>query len=63
MGGQDAVTADGEIVGRGDIAAQTTQVLRNIETALKAAGAGIEHVVKLNILVVGGQDLRAGFGA
>jgi enamine deaminase RidA (YjgF/YER057c/UK114 family) len=63
VGGQDAVTGGGEIVGRGDIAAQTTQVLRNIETALKAAGAGIEHVVKLNILVVDGQDLRAGFGA
>ena len=59
IGGQDAITADGEIVGKGDLAGQTTQVLRNIETALTAAGAGIEHVVKLNILIVDGQDFRA----
>jgi enamine deaminase RidA (YjgF/YER057c/UK114 family) len=63
VGGQDAITADGEIVGQGDLAAQTTQILHNIETALATAGAGLEHVVKLNILVVEGQDLRAGFGA
>ena len=63
IGGQDAITADGEIVGQGDLAAQTVQVLRNLETALKAAGAGIEHLVKLNILVLEGQDFRAGYGA
>jgi len=63
VGGQDAVTADGQIVGRGDLAAQTRQILRNIETALAAAGAGPEHVIKLTILVVQGQDLREGFGA
>ncbi len=40
VGGQDAVSADGTIVGVGDIAAQTRQVLTNLETALHAAGAG-----------------------
>jgi enamine deaminase RidA (YjgF/YER057c/UK114 family) len=63
IGGQDAVTADGEIVGRGDLAAQTTQILRNIETGLAAAGAGWEHLVKLNIFVVEGHDVRSGFEA
>jgi enamine deaminase RidA (YjgF/YER057c/UK114 family) len=63
IGGQDAVTADGETVGRGDLAAQTAQILGNIRTALEAAGAGPEHVVKLNILVVEGEDVRTGFGA
>jgi enamine deaminase RidA (YjgF/YER057c/UK114 family) len=62
IGGQDAVT-EGEIVGRGDLAAQTAQILRNLQTALAAADAGPEHVVKLNILVVEGQDLRTGYGA
>ena len=38
IGGQDAMTADGEIVGKGDIAAQTEQVLANLQTALAAAG-------------------------
>jgi enamine deaminase RidA (YjgF/YER057c/UK114 family) len=63
VGGQDAITGDGEIVGRGDIGAQTAQVLRNIQTALAAAGASVDHIVKLNILVVEGQDLRAGLAA
>lgn len=63
VGGQDAVTADGKIVGKGDLAAQTTQVLANIETALAAASAGPEHVVKWNLFVVEGQDLRGGFEA
>ena len=63
VGGQDAVTADGEIVGKGDLAAQTTQILTNIETALAAVGAGLEHVIKWNLLVVDGQPIEAGFGA
>src|SRR5918996_4344090 len=56
IGGQDAVDAEGNIVGIGDIAAQTEQVLRNLLTALAAASAGPEHVVKWNVLVVDGQD-------
>jgi enamine deaminase RidA (YjgF/YER057c/UK114 family) len=63
VGGQDAVTADGEIVGKGDLAAQTTQILANIKTALAAAGAGPEHVVKWNLFIVDGQDLRQGYEA
>jgi enamine deaminase RidA (YjgF/YER057c/UK114 family) len=63
IGGQDAVDAEGRIVGIGDIAVQTEQVLRNLRTALAAAGAGPEHVVKWNLLVVEGQDLGAGFAA
>jgi enamine deaminase RidA (YjgF/YER057c/UK114 family) len=63
IGGQDAVDADGRIVGIGDIAAQTEQVLHNLRTALTAAGAGPEHVVKWNVFVVDGQDFGAGFAA
>lgn len=61
VGGQDAVDAQGNIVGIGDIAAQTEQVLRNLRTALTAAGATPEHVVKWNILVVEGQDFASGY--
>ena len=61
VGGQDAITADGEIVGKGDLAAQTAQILANIETALAAAGAGLEHVVKWTVLVVEGQDFAQGY--
>jgi enamine deaminase RidA (YjgF/YER057c/UK114 family) len=63
VGGQDAVTADGEIVGKGDLGAQSAQIYANIETALAAAGAGLEHIVKWNVFVVEGQDIAAGFAA
>ena len=63
VGGQDAIDGDGQIVGVGDRAAPTEQVINNQRTALEAAGAGPEHVIKWNILVVEGQDLRAGFAA
>jgi enamine deaminase RidA (YjgF/YER057c/UK114 family) len=63
IGGQDAIDADGNIVGIGDIAAQTEQVLRNLRTALEAAGAGPEHVVKWNVLIADGQDFRTGYAA
>jgi enamine deaminase RidA (YjgF/YER057c/UK114 family) len=61
IGGQDAVDATGQIVGIGDIGAQTAQVLVNMQIALEAAGAGLEHVVKWNILIVEGQPLEPGF--
>jgi enamine deaminase RidA (YjgF/YER057c/UK114 family) len=61
VGGQDAVDASGNIVGKGDIQAQTEQVLKNIQAALAAAGAGLEHVIKWNLFIVQGQSLQAGF--
>src|ERR687896_458165 len=63
VGGQDAVDADGNIVGIGDIAAQTEQVLRNLRTALEAAGGRPEHVVRWNFLVVDGQAFAPGYAA
>jgi len=30
-------------------------ILANIETALKAAGAGLEHIIKWSVLVVEGH--------
>ena len=63
VGGQDAITGNGEIVGKGDLGAQTMQTLANIETALAAAGAGLEHIIKWNVLVVEGQSIQDGFAA
>lgn len=63
VGGQDAVDASGKIVGKGDLAVQTEQVLRNIELALAAAGAQLQNVVKWNLYVVHGQSLQIGFEA
>lgn len=63
VGGQNAVDAAGQIVGAGDLAAQTEQTLKNVETVLAASGAGRDDIVKWTILVVQGQDINAGFGA
>jgi enamine deaminase RidA (YjgF/YER057c/UK114 family) len=51
VGGQDAVDASGAIVGKGDFKAQTEQILNNIQVALAAGGARLEHVVKWNLYV------------
>jgi enamine deaminase RidA (YjgF/YER057c/UK114 family) len=61
VGGQNAVDAAGKIVGKGDIKAQTEQVLRNVETALAAGGAKLEHIVKWNVYIVQGQAPLPGF--
>jgi enamine deaminase RidA (YjgF/YER057c/UK114 family) len=61
VGGQNAVDPSGQIVGAGDIAAQTRQIFANLEAALGAAGAGLEHVVQWTIYVVQGQPIEAGF--
>ncbi len=63
IGGQDAINASGEIVGKGDIVAQTEQILANVRAALEAGGARPEHIIKWNLYVVEGQSLEAGFGA
>jgi enamine deaminase RidA (YjgF/YER057c/UK114 family) len=63
IGGQDAVDAQGNLVGKGDLAAQTHQVLRNLRTALAAADARPEHIIKWNVYLVQGQSLQAGFTA
>ncbi len=63
IGGQDAVNTQGEIVGKGNIAIQTEQVMKNLQIALSACGATFENLVKLSIYVVQGQDMRSGFQA
>ena len=63
VGGQDAVDASGSIVGKGDLKAQAEQIFKNIQAALAAGGANLEHVVKWNLYIVQGQSLREGFEA
>lgn len=61
IGGQNAVDADGRIVGAGDLAAQTEQIFVNLETVLSAAGATLHDVVKWTVYVVQGHDFMPGF--
>ena len=48
IAGQVAFDAKGQLVGKGDLAAQTRQVFENLSIALKAAGATFANVVKAN---------------
>jgi 2-iminobutanoate/2-iminopropanoate deaminase len=41
----------GEVVGAGDVEAQTKQVMKNISEVLKAAGLGFQNVVKTTIFL------------
>jgi enamine deaminase RidA (YjgF/YER057c/UK114 family) len=49
--------AKGNIIGEGDFDAQTAQVFRNIEAALKSAGASFANVVQFTTYLVHSQDL------
>ncbi len=49
LSGQASINEHGEIVGAGDIQAQITQAMANIERALTAAGSGIDRIFKITI--------------
>lgn len=63
IGAQNAVDGDRNIVGKGDIGAQTEQILRNIDVCLHAAGARKDHLISWNIYITEGQDLMPAFQA
>ncbi len=63
IGMQNAVDASRNIVGKGDIAVQTEQVLKNVQACLDAAGAKREHIVHWNIYVAQAQPIQPAFEA
>lgn len=52
ISGQVALNANGQIVGKGDLAAQAEQVYANLGAALAEAGADFSHVFKVVTYVV-----------
>ncbi|HKY33320.1 MAG TPA: RidA family protein [Candidatus Polarisedimenticolia bacterium] len=51
VSGTTALGPDGRLVGEGDVYAQTGQALRNVEAALRAAGATMADVVRTRIFI------------
>jgi len=59
VSGQVALGPDGKIVGDGDLAAQTRQVFENLKTALGAANATLDDIVKITVFVTDVGQLQA----
>src|SRR6516164_2252387 len=53
VSGQVSVDERGQVVGKGDLRAQTERTFANLGISLKTAGASFRDVVKMNIYVVG----------
>jgi enamine deaminase RidA (YjgF/YER057c/UK114 family) len=60
IGALDPVDETGALVGRGDLAAQTEQIFKNLEIILNATGARLEDIVIWRIFVAQGQSLHTG---
>jgi len=56
LSGQLSRDADGKLVGAGDMAEQTRQCIRNMQTVLEAAGGTLDDIVSI---VVYTTDIRA----
>ncbi len=57
--GQIPLSADGTLVGEGDVARQTEQVLANLAAVLTAGGASVASVVKTTIYLADMADFAA----
>ena len=59
VAGQTALDRDGNVVGKGDFAAQATQVFVNLTLALQASGCTAANLVKLTVFLTDMKNLAA----
>jgi enamine deaminase RidA (YjgF/YER057c/UK114 family) len=58
IAGMLAGDVEGNVVGKGDFHAQTAQVFRNLEAALKSADASWQNIVQFTTYLVHSQDIE-----
>jgi reactive intermediate/imine deaminase len=58
IAGQVSFDKSGNLVGKGDFAAQTTQVFENVKAALAAGGATFDNVVKVTTFVTDLSEMQ-----
>jgi enamine deaminase RidA (YjgF/YER057c/UK114 family) len=63
IGGQNAVDAEGALIGGDDAGAQAARSLANARIALESVGATVHDVVHWTVLFVAGVDVSAAYGA
>ncbi len=51
VSGQVALDAEGNVVGEGDVKAQTEAVLEHVKTVVEEAGGGMEDIVKVTVFI------------
>jgi enamine deaminase RidA (YjgF/YER057c/UK114 family) len=61
VGGQNAVDGEGKLIGGDNAAAQTEQVMKNLKTALAAAGATVHDLVSMTIYLAVEVDLAEAY--
>lgn len=59
ISGQIALDKDGALIGKGNLKAQTRQVFENLQSALRASGATLDHVVKITVFMTDVSDLQS----
>lgn len=62
VGGQNAVDRSGQVIGD-TLGVQTEKAFQNLLEVLKEVGASQKDVLKLNIYIQAGHDIREGFAA
>ena len=56
VSGLAALDSSGQLVGRGDVVAQTRQIFTNFKTVLDAAGADFSDVLKVTVFLIDVRD-------
>ncbi|WP_423736631.1 RidA family protein [Chitinophaga caseinilytica] len=61
LGGQNSLSKEGTVLFPGDIKGQSAQVMQNLTAVLEAANALPDHLMKLTMHIVQGQNLQEGY--